>query len=204
MKPFRLNLDSCKVIVGNLDPGFVLLLAQPGFDIQAALGRCTSNEIYNDFMADQRPSSPILCYERKQPMLDLVPFAGPRRKVRYRHLQGRFVGQALYADLPQSGSRAIAAPAISQYQKLPCLLVGVTSHALPPTQDRIYGKIRGVMVGPDRHPSLVLCKVIDAIRDYLPQFLILKVMDSMSIPMKSATRYDPNGPPVPGQSGHLL
>ena len=65
MKPSGLDIDSCKVRFGNFDPCFVFLFAEPGFDIEAGLGGCASNEIYNDFVADQRPTAPILRDEGK-------------------------------------------------------------------------------------------------------------------------------------------
>jgi len=178
MKPFGLDFDLCKVLVRNLDSGFVLLLAQLGFDIETRFGRCAPYEIYNDLVADQRPPTPILCNEGKQPVLNLVPLAGSRREMRYAHLQGRFIGKALYAELPQTGSRPVAASAVGQDQKLLRLRVGLTSHSLPPAQNRIYGEIGSIVVGPNRYPALVLGNVIHPVRDYLAQFLILKIMDS--------------------------
>ena len=65
METFRLDLDSCEVLVGNLDPGFVFLPTQFGFDPEAGLGCCAPNEIYNDLMADERPPTPILGDERE-------------------------------------------------------------------------------------------------------------------------------------------
>ena len=46
----------------------------------------------NNLMTDQRTTAPILRYETKQPMLDLVPFAGSRRKMTNRDRQAERVG----------------------------------------------------------------------------------------------------------------
>ena len=48
---------------------------------QACPGGRAGDEVDDDFMADQRPASPVLADKREQPVFDLVPFTRARRKV---------------------------------------------------------------------------------------------------------------------------
>jgi hypothetical protein len=44
MKPFRLNLDSSELLVGNFNSGFVFFSTQFRFDTQAASGDCAADK----------------------------------------------------------------------------------------------------------------------------------------------------------------
>jgi hypothetical protein len=128
-------------------------------------------------MANKRPPAPILGYERKQAMLDLIPFTCSWGKMTNRHIQGCGTGQTLNPDLPKTGTGTVASPTIRQDQELSRLSVSITPHLFPPTQDRINGKIRGIMIGPNDDPPRILGKIKNAIWNDLPQFLVLKVMN---------------------------
>ena len=56
----------------------VSLLVQPAVDFQSRIGACRTHQVDDDFMSDQRHAAPIAGDMAEQPMLDFVPFAGPR------------------------------------------------------------------------------------------------------------------------------
>ena len=71
-------------------------------DLQASLRAGGRNQLYDDRMTDQRLASPILTDEGKQPALDLVPLAGPRREMTDRNRNLELIGQILNLGLPQT------------------------------------------------------------------------------------------------------
>ena len=76
MKPFRLNLDSSELLVGDFNSGFVFFSTQFRFDTQAASGGCAADKVDNHLMANKRSTTPILCDEGKQTMFNLIPLMG--------------------------------------------------------------------------------------------------------------------------------
>ena len=71
-------------------------------DAESLLGGRVRDQIHHDFMADERPAAPVLGDVAEHPMLDLVPFAGPRRKVAHGDAQPGVVGEPLQRYLPQA------------------------------------------------------------------------------------------------------
>src|SRR5208283_3218298 len=88
METFRPNLNLCKIFIRDFSPGFIFFRAQSCLDTQAVSGFRAADEIDNDLMADKRPPAPILSDERKQTMLNLIPFACSRWKMTNGHIQG--------------------------------------------------------------------------------------------------------------------
>src|ERR1022692_4105341 len=75
------QLDSGKLLLVHLDPFGVLACVQLALNAKAGSCGGSSDQVDDDFMAHQRFAAPVLRDEREQMMLDLVPFAGSRRKV---------------------------------------------------------------------------------------------------------------------------
>ena len=71
------------------------------------LGLGGSDQIDDDTVADQRRGLPVHRDEREQPMLDLVPFARPRRQVVHDNVDAKFEGKTMdwrrtvAADVPR-------------------------------------------------------------------------------------------------------
>jgi YD repeat-containing protein len=80
------------LFVGDLDTRWVGVWIEATFYSQTGLGGCGGDEVDDDLMADQRLAPPVLTDEREQPVFDLVPLAGARRKMADRNLQSGFVG----------------------------------------------------------------------------------------------------------------
>ena len=53
MKLFRLNIDPCEILTGYFNPDLIFFSTQFRFDIQTVSGRCATDKIHNNFMADK-------------------------------------------------------------------------------------------------------------------------------------------------------
>src|SRR3989304_3689937 len=96
-------------------------------------------------------------------MLNLVPFAGPRRKMADRDGQTQVIGETLKLPFPQAQPRTIAAPRIGRDQQ-PCRLgVRAPSFSPPPGPDRGNGKGRGIMVRSDIDEPPVSRQFVNAV-----------------------------------------
>ena len=58
------------------DPGFIVILIEHRLDFEPSTRPSASNEIDDSLVVDQRLSFPVQTNKRKEPVLDLVPFAG--------------------------------------------------------------------------------------------------------------------------------
>ncbi len=99
-------------IVSDLDPGFVLPRIQGGANDEARLRGCTCDQIHNDLVAGERTPAPVLGDETEQPMFDLVPLAGARRKVTHPQGDSKLVRQELQRLLPKPITTAVAATSV--------------------------------------------------------------------------------------------
>ncbi len=70
-----------KVGIADLDAGFIGVLVQRGLYSQASVSGDVANQIDHYLPAQQRSPSPVVSDVAEHPVLDLVPFAGARRKV---------------------------------------------------------------------------------------------------------------------------
>ena len=87
MEVVGLEIEQGQFRVGDLDTGRVLASIKFGSNLQARLCRCVGDQIDDDFVTHQRPTSPVLGDVREHAVLDLVPFAGARREVA--HMDGQ-------------------------------------------------------------------------------------------------------------------
>src|SRR5205809_3565462 len=101
------------------------------------------------FVVLQGFATPIRRDEGKQAVLDLVPFAGPRRKMAHPQGKTRFVGKFLQFQLPQAQPPPVAAPAIGRNQNPRSLGIESFPFLTPPASDGGHGEGSGVMIGPD-------------------------------------------------------
>ena len=81
MECIDLNVE--ELHLGFLDPDalFVAALVEGTLDLEPGFGCCRANQFDDRHAALQRFPAPVLCDVAKHPMLDLVPFRGPRRIV---------------------------------------------------------------------------------------------------------------------------
>jgi hypothetical protein len=81
MKLIGLKIDTLHFLIGDLVPDGIFPAVQSACHLQP-LGRgCLRNEIDDRFVVAQRLTAPIRRDKGKEPVFDLVPFAGAWRKV---------------------------------------------------------------------------------------------------------------------------
>ncbi len=89
------DIDAFKFLVGDLDAGLVGFCVEFGVNLEACLGGGSGDEAYDGLETAQWLAAPVLADVGKEAMLDLVPFAGTRRKVTDNDPQAGFVGEFL-------------------------------------------------------------------------------------------------------------
>src|SRR3954451_4830057 len=89
-----------ELLVTDLDRDFVMIGVQGSLHDQARARRGTGDQADDRLEAEQRPATPVLRDEAEQPVLDLVPLAGPWWEVADQQRQAEFVGQGLMRPLP--------------------------------------------------------------------------------------------------------
>ena len=91
-----------QLCVRDLSALGVRSLVDLGPHSQARLGSGRGDEVHNRHQARQRAPTPVGADVREEPVLDLVPLAGPRREVADGDGQPRGVGQPLEFPLPEA------------------------------------------------------------------------------------------------------
>ena len=95
MELVKFELDGTHLLVCDLLPDWVVSLVQSSPDLKAGAGARVRDQVHNDFAADEWLPTPVLGDRREHPVLDLVPFAGPRGEVADRERQPGLVGHGL-------------------------------------------------------------------------------------------------------------
>src|SRR5450755_3949772 len=85
------------------------------------------------------------------------------------------LGELLQFGLPQVGAAGVAAAALSSDRQARRFGVALLAEVLPPRADRVDREGAGVVGDPDRHHPLVGFDVKHAVRDRVPQILVLEV-----------------------------
>ena len=107
---------------------------------QAGARLCGRDQLYNDFVTDQRSTPPVHADMREEPMLDLVPLAGSRRKMANSNLEARVVGESLQLNLPEARSVTIASASVGTDEQFRGTWVETLFHAGPPTSAFCFQK----------------------------------------------------------------
>ena len=80
MKTMWLKFNPLHFFVRYLNLGRIFSSIELGFYAKTIPSGRLSDQLDNNFVADQRSPSPIHADMREQPMLDLIPFARPRSR----------------------------------------------------------------------------------------------------------------------------
>ena len=104
MKGIVGKIESGNLLVRNLDACWVDIAILESSHPQAVFGRCLRDELKNDLKGGEGSGSPIDGNERKESMLDLVPFTSRRWIMSHGDREARLVGQLLQLLLPPSTS----------------------------------------------------------------------------------------------------
>src|SRR5438034_3751842 len=127
-------------------------------------------------MTDQRPPPPILRNMTKHPMFDLIPLAGPRRKVPDVERQTDLVGELLEFDLPQPIATGIAPPTIGRDEDGVGLRIRHLAHMPPPAPDGFDRKLGSVVIDPHTDPAAIVRWIVHPIGTNLAQLLVRKIV----------------------------
>src|SRR5260370_13618904 len=163
MEVVAMDVEGTHLGVGALNAGRIGVVMDLAPDLQSSVGCRCSDQLNDGLVADQRAAAPVLCDEREEPMLDLVPFAGTGRQMTDRDVDAEFVGESLQLALPEPDPHAIAAAAISSDQEPRRLRIVPPSHRLPPQANGIHGETRSIVVDADAHPASIAGDVVDAV-----------------------------------------
>src|ERR1035438_9205262 len=109
-------------------------------------------------------------------VLDLIPFAGARRKMTNMNRHAQIHRQVMQRHFPQAATTAVAAASIGGDQQFFRIAISLHSHPSPPTPNRFGGKACGVVIDAHADPPLVLTQVIYAIGNRLAQLRIHEIM----------------------------
>ena len=174
----RRQSESDYFLVGDLDAGIVRVGIERRLDDQTCFRRGRGDQVDHGLMAYQGTATPVLCDEAKEAMLDLVPFAGARRKMADYQLETQLVRQLLQRHLPKTRAVAVTPPAVGGDQQLPGSGKSATAHLLPPSADAVDGELGGVVVDPHAHPALVVENIVDTVGNRFPQCLVQEVVNT--------------------------
>ena len=100
-----------------------------------------TNVAQHDLERTQWLACPVDADVTEQPVFDGIPFRRSSRIVTNRDLEPVTIRQFLQSELPQSGPATVAASAISQNQEFVGLPIAVTPRCLPPSRNRVDGKL---------------------------------------------------------------
>src|SRR5215207_9936448 len=106
MKAMGMQCESLHLGRGDGDARRVATLVQFRSDAQPGGRTRATDQGDHRLEGAEGPPAPVLRDVTEQPVLDLVPFAGARRKVRHMNAQAEIGGEALQTVLP--GSRPVA------------------------------------------------------------------------------------------------
>src|SRR5260370_28455332 len=112
-----------------------------GGDAQSFFGGGMRDQLNDGFQRGERCGAPVDGSERKEAMLDLVPFAGGSRIMCHGDRELFFVDQGLQGLLPQLIAHTIAAASISGDEQFMCRRIEPLAAALPPPPDALHRKL---------------------------------------------------------------
>ncbi len=120
------------------------------------------DELKNDLKGGEGFGSPIHGNERKESMLDLVPFTGRRWIMSHSDRETGLVSQLLQLLLPQPIFRPIGATSIRSTEQL--LLPGIErfATALPPSSDALDSELSRLMINAHIDEPTVVYQIVDA------------------------------------------
>jgi hypothetical protein len=169
--------EARELFIGDLRALGVALPVDLATNPKPGLRPRRGDRVDDDRKTRKRSASPVLADEREEPVLDLVPLAGPWRKVADGDGQPGFVRQPRELPFPQTAPRRIAPAGVRRDQQGTCAGIRSPAHGSPPPADAVDGERRRIVVDADAHPACISGQVIDAIRDRLALRLDQEVMD---------------------------
>ena len=140
------DVKSLEFLIAHFDASRIGLGVLDGSDDQSFLGGGMRDELNDRFKRDQGLGTPVDGDVREEPMFDLLPFAGSRRKMTDRDAEPGLVGQPLHLTLPQAAPRAVGSASISGDEQFCLAGIQALAMVVPPASDTLDGKLRRLMV----------------------------------------------------------
>ena len=105
--PFTVKLvlfqvHSLDFLIRHLAAGRVFPTIETAGHLESFGGRRARDQIYDRLIIPKWFTAPIRGYEREQPVFNLVPLAGARRKVTDGNRKARFIRELLQLQFPES------------------------------------------------------------------------------------------------------
>src|SRR5260370_23712747 len=122
------------------------------------------NELKNELERREGCGSPVDGNERKEPMFNLVPFAGGRRILNHGDRELLFIGARPGAfSRHEAISRPIGAAPISRDQQRLFAWIKGFARLLPPPPDAFHRELGGIMINTDVDKATRVDQIINAI-----------------------------------------
>ena len=102
MELVRFHVHPLHLLVGYFSAGGIFPTIQATGYFQPLRRGGLGNQVHDGFVIPQRLAPPVRRNERKEPMLDLIPFAGAGWKVADGQRQPGFIRQLLQFQFPQT------------------------------------------------------------------------------------------------------
>ena len=125
--------------------------------------------VHDGLKCGERFPAPVRGDVAEEPMLDLVPLAGPGGKVADADAEACLIGELLEFQLPGAAAIAVAASRVGGNEHGLRVGVGALPHPLPPVANRGHREGGRVVIAPHAHPGLVAGHVVDAVGNRLPE-----------------------------------
>ena len=95
MEWISVDIQSPHFLIADLAAFFIAFVVQPSLDIEAGFRFRISDKVDDGDAVEERPAAPIFGNEAEHAVLDLIPLARARRKVRDMDGQVEIIGQPL-------------------------------------------------------------------------------------------------------------
>src|SRR5260370_1073921 len=167
MKSGWLDVEFGELLIGDFPPLFIGGGIQLGIDLEPCFGRRGADQVDHHLIRLQRLPLPIPGHVAEQPMLDLVPLAGPRWEMTDLDLQPGLIAQPLQLDFPQAAAAAVTAPAVGRDQQPRRAGGSPPPQARPPAPACLDRELRRVAADAHADPALVVPQVVGPARHRL-------------------------------------
>ena len=114
MEGIALEIDAAQLLITDAVTFFIPFGVEAGRDGEAGFRFCVADQVDDGHTIEQRATSPVLGNETEHAMLDLIPLARARRKMRDMDRKVESFGQPLQLSFPQADATAVTPPSIGR------------------------------------------------------------------------------------------
>src|SRR5713101_953253 len=114
MERISLEIQASQFLIADLAAFFIAFVVESGRDSQAGFRFRVPDEVDDGHTVEQWPATPILGNEAEHAVLDLIPLACARRKMRDVNRQVEGIGKPVQFGFPQAHATTVTASPISR------------------------------------------------------------------------------------------